>query len=138
MTEWDAAGYAKRSALQEAMAAEVLALLKLDGSERVLDVGCGDGRITAEIAGRVPRGYVIGVDASSDMIAFAREHGLSGHPNLQFEVCDARKLPFRGEFDLAVSFNALHWVPEQAEALRGIYAALKPGEIGRASCRERV
>ena len=56
MTEWDAAEYSRRSALQEAMAEEVLALLDLKGSERVLDVGCGDGKITAEIATRVPRG----------------------------------------------------------------------------------
>jgi trans-aconitate 2-methyltransferase len=55
MTEWDAAGYARRSGLQAAMANEVLALLELDGSERILDVGCGDGRITAEIAARVPQ-----------------------------------------------------------------------------------
>jgi trans-aconitate 2-methyltransferase len=133
MTEWDAAGYAKRSALQEAMAEEVLSLLHFEGHERVLDVGCGDGRITASIAERLPHGYVIGVDASSDMIAFAREHGVPGHPNLQFEVCDARHLPFRGEFDLVVSFNALHWLPEQALALRGIHAALKPA--GRAQLR---
>lgn len=133
MTEWDAAGYAKRSALQEAMAEEVLALLHFEGNERVLDVGCGDGRITASIAERLPHGYAIGVDASSDMIAFAREHGLPAHPNLQFEVCDARQLPFRGEFDYVVSFNALHWLPEQALALRGIHAGLKPG--GRAQLR---
>jgi trans-aconitate 2-methyltransferase len=133
MTEWDAARYAKRSALQESMAEEVLALLHLEGNERVLDVGCGDGHITATIAERLPYGYAIGVDASKDMIAFARAHGLPGHPNLQFEVCDARHLPFRGEFDLAVSFNALHWIPEQALALRGIHAALKPA--GRAQLR---
>ena len=50
MTEWDASNYARRSALQETMAAQVLALLKFTGHERVLDIGCGDGRITAEIA----------------------------------------------------------------------------------------
>lgn len=62
MTEWNAAEYARRSGLQEAMAEEVLALLDLGGSERVLDVGCGDGRITAEVAARVPQGAVVGVD----------------------------------------------------------------------------
>lgn len=56
MTEWDAAEYSRRSGLQEAMAQEVLALLDLKGSERVLDVGCDDGKITAEVATRVPRG----------------------------------------------------------------------------------
>ena len=71
MTEWDAAEYSRRSGLQEAMAQEVLALLDLKGSERVLDVGCGDGKITAEVATRVPRGEVLGVDASQEMITFA-------------------------------------------------------------------
>src|SRR5438874_1159366 len=56
MTEWNAAEYSRRSSLQEAMAQEVLALLDLNGSERIRDVGCGDGKITAEIASRAPRG----------------------------------------------------------------------------------
>ena len=72
MTEWDASGYAGISGLQQAMATEVLALLRLSGSERVLDVGCGNGKVTAEIASRVPDGAVLGVDSSADMIASAR------------------------------------------------------------------
>jgi trans-aconitate 2-methyltransferase len=125
MTEWDAAEYSRRSGLQEAMAEEVLALLHLEGSERVLDVGCGDGKITAEIATRVPQGSVIGIDASQDMIAFASSHsGPPLRPNLRFDVGDARRLPFRNEFDLVVSFNALHWVPEQDAALRSIRSAI--------------
>src|SRR5450755_3002469 len=99
MTEWDAAGYAQRSGLQEAMAEEVLALLDLEGSERVLDIGCGDGRITAEIAARLPRGTVVGVDSSHAMIAFAASHFDSElRPNVRFEVANARSLPFREEF----------------------------------------
>jgi trans-aconitate 2-methyltransferase len=126
MTEWDAAEYARQSSLQERMAGEVLALLDLGGSERVLDIGCGDGKITAQIAARVPRGAVIGVDSSQDMIAFASNHfGPALGPNLRFEVADARRLPFRGEFDLVVSFNALHWIPDQEPALRSISAAMK-------------
>src|SRR6266478_1038580 len=54
MTEWNAAEYYRRSSLQEAMAQEVLALLDIKGSERILDVGCGDGKITAQIASRAP------------------------------------------------------------------------------------
>ena len=69
MTEWDAAGYSRISSLQAAMAKEVLALLDLNGSERILDVGCGEGKITAEIASRVPRGSVVGIDPSHDMSA---------------------------------------------------------------------
>ena len=134
MTEWDASGYARISALQQAMAREVLALLNLKGSERVLDVGCGNGKVTAEIASRVPDGTVLGVDSSADMIASARhQFGPEVRPNLRFEVADARQLPFRHEFDLVVSFNALHWVPEQEQALRSIHSALR--SHGRAQLR---
>jgi SAM-dependent methyltransferase len=116
------------------MARRVLAALELDESLRVLDVGCGDGRITAQVAGLIPRGSVVGVDPSRDMIAHASgRFDPSDHPNLRFEVADARRLPYRNEFDLVVSFNALHWVPEQGEALRSIRTALRPG--GRARLR---
>jgi trans-aconitate 2-methyltransferase len=126
MTEWNAAEYDRLSGLQGAMAEEVLALLDLKGSERVLDIGCGQGKITAEIAARVPRGAVVGIDPSQDMIDFASSHfGPTVWRNLQFEVGDARRLRFREEFDLVVSFNALHWVPEQDAALRCIRSAMK-------------
>ena len=132
MTEWDAAGYSRRSGLQEAMAEEVLALLDLKGSERVLDIGCGDGRITAQIAARVPRGSAVGVDSSHDMIAFASSHFAPDlHPNLRFEVADARNLPFREQFDLVVSFNALHWLPDQDAPLRSIRNALAPAGLAQ-------
>ena len=126
MTEWNAPAYACIAGLQEAMAAEVLALLKLKGSEKVLDLGCGNGNVTAEIAARVPDGLVVGVDASTDMISFAASHySPSAHPNLHFETCDNRRISLREKFDLVVSFNALHWIPDQDEALRAIRSALK-------------
>src|ERR1700751_1168879 len=109
MTEWNASEYARISTLQAAMAEEVLALLELKGNERILDVGCGNGKVTAEIAARVPQGAVVGIDPSQEMIAFASSHfGPAIHPNLRFQVADARHLPFQEEFDLVVSFNALH------------------------------
>jgi ABC-type lipoprotein release transport system permease subunit/SAM-dependent methyltransferase len=131
MTEWHASDYHRRSALQQAMAEKQLAGLTLEGGEQVLDVGCGDGTITAEIAARVPRGGVLGVDPSHDMIAYASSHYAGA--NVRFAAGDARRLPYRNEFDLVVSFNALHWVPEQDAALASIGAALKPG--GRALLR---
>ncbi|MEP7043444.1 MAG: class I SAM-dependent methyltransferase [Dokdonella sp.] len=126
---WSAADYARHSSLQEAMASEVLALLNLAGDEKVLDIGCGDGRLSARIADRLPRGEVVAVDASADMVAFAAAAftgGASGaRSNLRFAVADAAALTYRAEFDRVVSFNALHWVPDQAPALRGIAAALR-------------
>lgn len=124
MTEWNAPEYARLSALQQAMAEEVLSLLDLRGTERVLDVGCGNGKVTAEIAARVPQGFVVGIDPSADMIAFASNHFVPAvNSNLRFEVGDARRLPFRAEFNFVVSFNALHWISDQELALRSIRAA---------------
>ena len=126
MTEWDASEYARISQLQEAMAAEVISLLDLKGTEHVLDVGCGNGKVTAEIASRAPQGTVLGIDSSADMVAFAvSQFGRSVRTNLRFEIADARHLSFRDEFDLVVSFNALHWIKEQDQALRSIRTALK-------------
>lgn len=132
MTEWNAPGYARIAALQEVMAAEALSLLHLKGTERVLDLGCGNGKITAQIAARVPEGSVVGVDASAQMIAFAAEQYASAtHPNLLFENNDICQLPFHEEFDLVVSFNALHWIPDQDAALRSIRTAMRPGAMAQ-------
>jgi len=126
MTEWDAAAYNKQSSLQKWLADEHLASLHLGGTERVLDIGCGDGKVTAEIADRLPHGSVLGVDPSTAMIAFARQHfGAPARANADFDVADATRLTYSNEFDLIVSFNALHWVRDQSAALRGIRAALR-------------
>jgi trans-aconitate 2-methyltransferase len=127
MTEWNPSEYARISALQAAMAEEVLLLLDLKGTERILDIGCGNGKTTAEIAARVPQGAVVGVDASAGMVAFSAAHRDPAlNPNLQFAVADARHLPYQHEFDLVVSFNALHWIPDQAKALQSIHSSVKP------------
>jgi trans-aconitate 2-methyltransferase len=125
MTEWNAQEYDRLSALQDTMAADVLSVLTLKGNERILDIGCGNGKTTAAIAERIPQGSVLGADASAEMVAFANEHWTAAHPNLQFAVADARHLPFQHEFDLVVSFNALHWITDQALPLQAIHAAMK-------------
>ena len=130
MTEWDAANYARRSSLQEAMAAEVLALLELNGNEHILDIGCGDGRVTTRIAQRLSTGSILGIDASRQMIDLALTHQAR---NVHFQLANAASLPFHNVFDLVVSFNALHWLPDPNPPLQGIRAALKPN--GRAQLR---
>ena len=130
MADWSGRDYSRVSSLQRTVAAETLAELVVDGSEWVLDVGCCDGFLTREIADRHPRGCIIGVDASPRMVATARQAGPPGPAGPVFVCGDARRLPFGSSFDMVVSFNALHWVPQLAEALTGIAEALRPG--GRA------
>ena len=133
-TEWDAAAYRAVSALQAWLADKSLASLTLAGGERVLDLGCGDGRISAAIAARLPRGTVLGVDASQHMVDFATAaFPPATHGNLRFAVADAAALALPTAFDLAVSFNALHWVRDLTAPLSGLRAALIAG--GRASLR---
>jgi trans-aconitate methyltransferase len=133
-TEWNAAAYRQISALQEWLAGKSLSTVELRGDEHVLDVGCGDGRLTAAIAARLPRGRAVGCDVSHQMVEFAaRSFAASAHPNLCFAVADAARLPWRAAFDLVVSFNALHWVLDLDAPLAGIAAALRPG--GRAALR---
>lgn len=126
MTDWSGRDYAEISDLQRAMIIDAMADLTFDPSDRVLDIGCGDGYLTRMVAELVPDGCVIGADASPRMIRAAVAD--PGGPC--FVVADARALPFRSGFDAAVSFNALHWVPEQSRALAQIAAVLAPG--GRA------
>lgn len=131
MTEWDATRYSREATLQKVLAEAQLDRTRFSADERVLDVGCGDGKVTAEVAKRVPRGSVVGVDPSEHMIAFARQHiGPPRWSNVRFEVGDVCALPFQAAFDLVVSFHALHWVHAQQQALECIRAALTPG--GRA------
>jgi trans-aconitate methyltransferase len=97
--KWNAADYAANSAVQQTWARELIAQLNLRGDEQVLDVGCGDGKVTAEIARAVPRGSVAGVDVSPSMIRFARKAFPPGqHPNLEFLICDARKISLAALF----------------------------------------
>lgn len=125
MADWDGAGYAHISSLQRTMAEYSLAAVQVRGDERVLDVGCGDGFVTRSIAARLPHGSVLGVDPSPRMIATAQ---LAQEPtNVGFEVADVTSMTFDDEFDVVVSFNALHWVRAQTAAYGNIARALRAG-----------
>ncbi|HVU09349.1 MAG TPA: methyltransferase domain-containing protein [Verrucomicrobiae bacterium] len=132
---WNAADYAANSVVQQTWARELIAKLNLRGDEHILDIGCGDGKVTAEIANAVPRGFVAGTDASAEMIAFAKNtFPAKKFPNLKFQVCDARKIKFARQFDFVFSNAALHWVDDHEKILRGVASVLKPGGRLIVSC----
>ncbi len=132
---WSAADYASNSVVQQTWARELIAKLKLRGDERILDVGCGDGKITAEIARAIPQGQAVGVDASAQMIEFAaKTFPVSKNRNLEFYVMDARKIQFVRTFDVVFSNAALHWVNDHQAFLRGVSSVLKPGGRLMVSC----
>ena len=128
MVTWDAEDYSRSSSAQHSWARELLAKLRLQGDESVLDIGCGDGKVTAEIAALVPSGRVVGIDNSPEMVRFAAG-SFRGEsvPNLRFLLRDARELDFDEEFDVVFSNATLHWVIDHGPVLRGIWRALKPG-----------
>lgn len=126
--KWDAVDYAKSSAVQQRWARELIAKLDLQGSEHVLDLGCGDGKVTAEIASLLPNGFVLGVDKSPEMIDLAQARFPKvEYPNLDFQVVDAVSLNFQEQFDVVFSNAVLHWVADHAAVLSGVAEALKPG-----------
>jgi trans-aconitate methyltransferase len=126
MHRWDPDDYRRSSSAQFNWAMTLIAGLDLKGKENILDIGCGDGRITAILAEKVPKGRVLGMDISPEMIGHA-EKTHSGVPNLRFQVADASRLHFKDEFDLVVSFACLHWVKDHLPVLRGVNESLVPG-----------
>jgi len=124
---WNAQDYSKNSQNQFQWAQELIPKLKLQGKETLLDIGCGDGKITAELARCLPKGKVVGVDSSVKMIELAKNNFPSkDYPNLSFQVMDARKLTFQAEFDRVFSNAALHWIVNQTAVLSGVQGSLKP------------
>jgi trans-aconitate 2-methyltransferase len=124
---WDAKDYAKNSTNQFQWAQELIPKLELQDNETLLDIGCGDGKITAELAKALPKGKVVGIDSSEQMIKLAKNaFPAQDYANLSFQVMDARKLSFKEEFDRVFSNAALHWIVDQKPVLEGIARSLKP------------
>ncbi|UCD80821.1 MAG: methyltransferase domain-containing protein [Desulfobacterales bacterium] len=126
--QWDASQYAQHSGSQYAWGLELIKKLRLTGHETVLDIGCGDGKLTAIIADHLPQGSVIGIDSSKDMVDLARRrHTDYPHSRLEFEHLDVRELAENNRFDLVFSNAALHWIKHHPPVLLRIEKALKSG-----------
>lgn len=129
---WDSSQYTKTSDLQAAVAGDLIKDLRIKPNENVLDVGCGIGNITMEIAAIACNGYVVGIDDSSSMIDQAWKNlSFKDLSNISFQVMSATEMQFDSHFDVVFSNSVLHWVKNQEKALKSIYRCLKPeGRIG--------
>ncbi|NLW50915.1 MAG: methyltransferase domain-containing protein [Candidatus Brocadiaceae bacterium] len=121
--EFDGRRYEQASTHQKEWGAVLIAELALQGDECVLDLGSGDGTLTARIADLVPRGQVVGIDASQGMIDAALP---KARPNLQFLRMDINEIDFQSRFDVVVSNATLHWVKDHRRLLANVRRALRP------------
>ena len=123
---WNAEDYRRNSQGQQIWARELIGKLTLNGTEKILDLGCGDGKVTAEVARSVSEGAATGIDSSRSMIGLAAEnHPPETYPNLSFRLMNAGRLSFEGCFDIVISNAALHWIKNQQSVIDGVFRSLK-------------
>jgi trans-aconitate methyltransferase len=133
--EWDAQSYHRLSQPQVAWGERVLARLELQGGETVIDAGCGTGRLTAALLERLPRGHVIALDASSQMLEKARETLKARFGDrVSFLHVDLLALDLEQVADVIFSTATFHWVLDHPCLFRNLYRALKPGGRLVAQC----
>jgi len=124
---WDPEHYFKHSATQLGHAKDLIEQYQFKGNEQILDVGCGDGKITAALSQYIPEGHITGIDKSKEMITFANEaFPSSSFTNVTFRQEDVLDLNEADKYDLIVSFSCLYYVKYQKMALENICRALKP------------
>ncbi len=133
--EWNSSEYHRLSQPQVSWGKKVLARLNLRGDELVLDAGCGSGRLTADLLEALPKGRVVGVDLSQNMLQTAHAHlqpKFAGH--FALIAADMTALPFVHAFDGIVSTAAFHWVMHPERLFRDLFHALRPGGWLQAQC----
>jgi trans-aconitate 2-methyltransferase len=133
--DWDATTYDRVADPMTRWGAAVLDRLPLAGDERVLDAGCGSGRVTELLATRLPRGRVVALDGSPAMVEAARERLARFGDRVEFVVADlGLALPLEGPVDAILSTATFHWVPDHDALFANLAAVLRPGGRLVAQC----
>lgn len=123
MPDWDAEQYHRLSDPQHGWGLKVLDRLQPAGDERILDIGCGTGRLTAEIRKGAPRADVTAIDPSWSMVSEARRHF---GDRIRVVQADGTALPFGQRFDAVFSTAAFHWIPDHPRLFSEIHRVLEP------------
>jgi len=120
-SRWDSSLYEQAHSFVWQKAADLIGWLAPQPGERILDLGCGTGQLTAKIA--EAGAHVVGLDNSAEMLATAR----TNYPAIEFHLADAAAFHFDDPFDAVFSNAALHWVQDAEGVVRSVAATLKPG-----------
>jgi trans-aconitate 2-methyltransferase len=133
--EWNSEAYHRLSRPQFEWGQKVLDRLSLHGNETVADAGCGSGKVTAKLLERLPRGRVVAMDLSENMLRTARQHLEPKFPGQVFFIAaDLHDIPLDGVLDAIFSSAAFHWVPDHDQLFRSLLRSLKPGGCLEAQC----
>jgi trans-aconitate 2-methyltransferase len=133
--DWDARTYDRVADPQTRWGVTVIDRLPLEGDERVLDAGCGTGRVTEQLLQRLPLGTVIALDGSPAMIDAARERLAPFGDRVDYVVADlGRPLPVDGLVDAVLSTATFHWVPDHDALFANLAAVTRPGGWLVAQC----
>jgi trans-aconitate 2-methyltransferase len=126
--DWDASTYDRVADPMARWGAAVLERLPLRGDERVLDAGCGSGRVTELLADRLPDGQVVALDGSPSMVDAARQRLARFGDRIEYVVADlGAPLPIEGELDAILSTATFHWVPDHDALFANLAAVTRPG-----------
>lgn len=125
-TYWNAKAYDTLSDPMFDWGMAVLGRLELRGDERLLDAGCGSGRLTEELLKRLPLGELVALDSSAEMLAQARER-LGAYPRVEFVQASLEQFTLSAPVDGVFSNAVFHWVPDHAKMFRALHGALRPG-----------
>lgn len=123
---WEPQKYYDLSIAQKKASEELINLLEINENDHIIDIGCGDGNITAKLSKIASLGFVLGIDISKEMISYAsRKYTLSEYNNLTFKKQDAQYIKYKNQFNIVFSSFTLQWIKDKNTFFKHSYKSLK-------------